>query len=285
MTAEHDVEHEDSAAHVTSAPVEVAPYNVAGARGPQLAEPLVEYLLRLGDDRLVLGHRLSEWCGHGPILEEDIAVANLALDLIGQANMFLGLAGELEGMGRDADTLAYFRDSTAFRNALLVELPRGDFGFTMMRQFLFDAWSVVQLDALAGCGHAELAAIAAKALKEDKYHLRHSSEWVVRLGDGTEESHRRVQEALDTLWRYTGELFERDAIDEAVTAHGVVVDPDAARARWEAIVHEVLGRATLEVRPVKLMASGGRRGRHTEHLGHMLAVMQSVARAHPGASW
>jgi ring-1,2-phenylacetyl-CoA epoxidase subunit PaaC len=282
---ELDETHEDSAAGETSAALDVAPYNVAGSRGPAFGDPLVEYLLRLGDDRLVLGHRLSEWCGHGPILEEDIAVANFALDLIGAANMFLGLAGQVEGKGRDADALAFFRDNTRFRNALLVELPRGDFGFTMLRQFLFDAFSVVQLDALASCGHAELAAIAAKSLKEDKYHLRHSSEWVVRLGDGTEESHRRVQDALNTLWRFTGELFERDAIDTAVEAHGVVFDHDAAKARWDAIVHDVLKRATLEVPPVKLMASGGRRGRHTEHLGHLLSVMQSVARAHPGATW
>ena len=280
-----DETHEDSAAHVTSAALDVAPYNVAGVRGPRFGDPLMEYLLRLGDDRLVLGHRLSEWCGHGPILEEDIAVANFALDLIGQASMFLGLAGTVEGTGRDADALAFFRDNTAFRNALLVELPRGDFGFTMVRQFLFDAYSVVQLDALAGCGHAELAAIAAKSLKEDKYHLRHSSEWVVRLGDGTEESHRRVQEALDTLWRYTGELFTRDGIDDAVEAHGIVLDHAALKARWDAIVHDVLQRATLEVTPPRAMASGGRRGRHTEHLGHLLAVMQSVARAHPGATW
>lgn len=284
-TPDTDETHVDSAADVTSEPLAVAPFNVAGTRGPRFGDPLVEYLLRLGDDRLVLGHRLSEWCGHGPILEEDIAVANFALDLIGQASMLLGLAGQVEGQGRDADALAFFRDATAFRNALLVELPRGDFGFTMVRQFLFDAYSVVQLDALAGCGHADVAAIAAKALKEDKYHLRHSSEWVVRLGDGTEESHRRVQGALDELWRYTGELFERDAIDAAVEAHGIVFDHDAAKARWEAIVHDVLARATLEVKPVKLMASGGRRGRHTEHLGHLLAVMQSVARAHPGATW
>lgn len=283
--ADHDEAHEDSAANVTSEPLNVAPFNVAGVRTPVITNPLAEYLLRLGDDRLMLGHRLSEWCGHGPILEEDIAVANFALDLIGQATMLLGLAGELEGKGRDADALAFFRDAVHFRNVLLVELPRGDFGFTMVRQFLFDAFSVVQLDALASCGHPPLAAIAAKALKEAKYHLRHSSEWVVRLGDGTAESHRRVQEALDALWRYTGELFERDAVDAAVAEQGVVFDHDAAKARWEAIVHDVLARATLEVKPVKLMASGGRRGRHTEHLGHLLSVMQSVARAHPGATW
>lgn len=280
-----DEVHEDSAADVTSAALDVAPYSVAGTRGPRFGDPLFEYALRLGDDRLVLGHRLSEWCGHGPILEEDIAVANLALDLVGQANMFLGLAGELEGAGRDADALAYFRDGTAYRNALLVELPRGDFGFTMMRQFLFDAFSVVQLDALATCGHAPIAAIAAKSLKEAKYHVRHSGEWVVRLGDGTEESHTRIARSLADLWRYTGELFERDVIDDAVEAHGIVFDHETARARWEAIVHDVLQRATLDVPPPPIMASGGRRGRHTEHIGHLLSVMQSVARAHPGATW
>jgi ring-1,2-phenylacetyl-CoA epoxidase subunit PaaC len=219
------------------------------------------------------------------VLEEDIALANIALDLIGAANMFLGLAGEVEGKGRDADALAFFREGVQYRNALLVELPRGDFGVTMVRQFLFDAYSVVQLDALAGCGHAELAAIAAKSLKEDKYHLRHSGEWVVRLGDGTEESHRRVQDALNELWRYTGELFEQDSIDEAVVAHGIQLDAGAMHARWEALVTEVLRRATLTIPDAAVMASGGRRGRHTEHLGHLLAEMQSVARAHPGATW
>lgn len=258
---------------------------VAGTRGPSLGEPLVEFAMRLGDDRLVLGHRMSEWCGHGPILEEDIAMANIALDLVGAANMFLGLAGELEGKGRDADALAYFRDGIRYRNALMVELPIGDFGFTMMRQFLFDAFSVVQLDALASCGHAEVAAIAAKSLKEDKYHLRHSSEWVVRLGDGTEESHMRAQDALDRLWRYTGELFERDSVIDGIAAHGITVDVDAMQARFMALVTDVLTRATLVPPEAAVMASGGRVGRHTEHLGHMLAEMQSVARAHPGASW
>lgn len=258
---------------------------VAGTRGPTMGEPLVEFVMRLGDDRLVLGHRMSEWCGHGPILEQDIAMANIALDLVGAANMFLGLAGELEGKGRDADALAFFREGVQYRNALLVELPIGDFGFTMMRQFLFDAFSVVQLDALASCGHAEIAAIAAKSLKEDKYHLRHSSEWVVRLGDGTEESHMRVQDSLDRLWRYTGELFERDAVIDGVAAHGITVNVDDMRARFMALVSDVLTRATLAPPEDAVMMSGGRVGRHTEHLGHLLSVMQSVARAHPGASW
>ncbi len=262
-----------------------AELNVAGTRGPSFGEPIVEYLLRLGDDRLILGHRLSEWCGHGPILEEDIALANIALDLVGASSMLLGLAGELEGKDRDADALAFFREGVQYRNALIVELPRGDFGFTIMRQFLFDAYSVVTLDALASCGHAGLAAIAAKSLKEDKYHLRHSSEWVVRLGDGTEESHNRVQASLNELWRYTGELFERDTIDEAVAAVGITLDRDALHAKWESIVNDVLQRATLTIPEKTVMASGGRRGRHTEHLGHLLSVMQSVARAHPGATW
>lgn len=259
--------------------------NVAGPRQLPLGEPIVEYLLRLGDDRLLLGHRMSEWTGHGPILEEDIATANIALDLIGQAAQFLRLAGELEGQGRDEDALAYWRDGTKFRNCLLVELPKGDFGDTMVRQFLFDAYSVLLLEALATSGHEGLAAIAAKALKEDKYHLRHSSEWVVRLGDGTDESHARVQASLDRLWKYTGELFLRDEVDEAVAALGVAVDHGALKSRWDALVDDVLKRATL-TRPADLpWQQGGRRGRHTEHIGHLLATMQSVARAHPGATW
>ncbi len=281
--SDHD---EDEA--VTSAPSATATAdipNVAGTRGPSLGAPLVEFVLRLGDDRLVLGHRMSEWCGHGPILEEDIAMANIALDLVGAANMFLGLAGELEGKGRDADALAYFRDGVRFRNALLTELPNGDFAFTMMRQFLFDAFSIVQLEALAACSHADIAAIAAKSLKEDRYHLRHSSEWVVRLGDGTEESHGRMQRALDGLWRYTGEFFEDDTVTKAVAEQGVGLDIGAMRARFIALVTDVLARATLSPPDDAVMASGGRVGRHTEHLGHLLTVMQSVARAHPGASW
>jgi ring-1,2-phenylacetyl-CoA epoxidase subunit PaaC len=259
--------------------------NVAAPRQAPMLAPLVEYLLRIGDDRLILGHRMSEWTGHGPILEEDIATANIALDLIGQAAQFLKLAGEVEGAGRDEDALAYFRDGVKFRNCLLVELPKGDFGDTMVRQFLFDAYSVLQLEALTKCGHETLAAIAAKALKEDKYHLRHSSEWVVRMGDGTEESHKRVQGSLDRLWKYTGELFASDDIDAAVAALGVSVDLAGINARWDAMVNDVLARATL-TRPVDgPMQTGGRRGRHTEHLGHLLATMQSVARAHPGATW
>jgi ring-1,2-phenylacetyl-CoA epoxidase subunit PaaC len=258
---------------------------VAGARRAPMAAPIVEFLLRLGDDRLVLGHRLSEWTGHGPILEEDIATANIALDLIGQAAQFLKLAGDTEGKGRTEDTLAYFRDGTKYRNCLLVEQPKGDFGDTMVRQFLFDVHSVLVLDALASCKHEGVAAIAAKALKEDKYHLRHSSEWVVRLGDGTAESHARVQASLDRFWRYTGELFDRDAIDEGVASEGIALDHAAIKSRWDAMVNDVLQRATLTRPADGPMQRGGRVGRHTEHLGHLLATMQSVARAHPGATW
>lgn len=261
-------------------------FNVAGQRAPAVENPLFEYLLRLGDDRLVLGHRVSEWCGHGPILEEDIALSNIALDLIGHATSLLHLAGEVEGKGRDEDALAYFRDPIHFRNTLMLELPRGDFGFTMVRQLFFDAYSVLLNDQLSRCGHADLAAIAAKCVKEDKYHLRHSSEWIVRLGDGTEESHARVQQSVHELWPFTGELFDRDEVDDAVASQGIAVDHGALQAQWESMVNDVLSRATLE-RPVAdvAMRRGGRRGRHTEFLGHMLSMMQSVARAHPGASW
>ena len=247
--------------------------------------PLFEFLLRMGDDRLVLGHRLSEWCGHGPILEEDIALSNIALDLIGQASALLHLAGEVEGKGRDEDALAYLREAVDFRNALLVELPKGDFAVTIVRQFLFDAWSVLHLDALSRCSHPTLAALAAKSLKEDKYHLRHSSDWVVKLGDGTDESRERAQRALNDLWRFTGELFATDTIDAAVSTAGIAVDMAAVKERWTGVVKSVLERATLTHPNEGAMASGGRRGRHTEHLGLLLAEMQIVARSHPGAKW
>ena len=245
---------------------------------------LFEYLLRLGDDRLVLGHRLSEWCGHGPVLEEDIALANVALDLIGQATHFLRLAGQVEGKGRDEDALAYLRDGIAYRNVKLVELPNGDFGRTIMRQFLFDVWSVLLLDGLRRAAHPELAGIAAKAHKEARYHVRHSGDWVLRLGDGTEESHRRAQTALDELWPYTGELFATDEVDRALAG---TVAPDAAALEpaWRHVVSDVVRRATLTLPVDGFMHSGGRQGRHTEHLGHLLDEMQVLARSHPGAKW
>jgi ring-1,2-phenylacetyl-CoA epoxidase subunit PaaC len=250
-----------------------------------VSRPLVEYLLRLGDDRLVLGHRLSEWCGHGPVLEEDIATANIALDLLGHATMWLRLAGQLEGEGRDEDALAYWRDEHEFRNLQLCELPNGDFGFTVLRQFLFDAWSLQLLDALTRSSHAEVAAIAGKALKETRYHIRHSSEWVVRLGDGTAESQRRMQAALDELWSWTGELSYEDQVDQSLRAEDVVPELASLRPPWEALTREVLTRATLAIPAGPARMTGGRFGRHTEHLGHMLAEMQIVARSHPGAKW
>jgi ring-1,2-phenylacetyl-CoA epoxidase subunit PaaC len=245
----------------------------------------VPYLLRLADDRLVLGHRLSEWCGHGPILEEDIALANIALDLVGEATMLLAHAGAVEGQGRTEDTLAYFRDDVEYRNALLCELPNGDFGRTIVRQFLYSVFAYFQMEALQRSASAELAGIAAKAVKEHRYHVRHAGEWVIRLGDGTEESHRRAQEALDDLWRYTGELFLADEVDAAAASDGTGVDPASLEPRWREQVDDVLSRATLTVPEVAYMQRGGRQGRHTEYLGPMLAEMQIVARSHPGATW
>lgn len=243
------------------------------------------YVVRLGDDRLVLGHRVSEWCGHGPILEEDIALANVALDLIGEATLLLKLAGQLEGAGRNEDALAYFRDVLDYRNALLVELPIGDFAFTIVRQLLFSVFSLLQMDALQRSTNAELAGIAAKAVKEARYHVRHAGQWVVTLGDGTDESHALAQQAVDDLWRYTGELFLADAIDREAVASGLGVDPSTLAEPWREQIEDVLRRATLTVPNVGYMQRGGREGRHTEHLGHMLAEMQIVARSYPGATW
>jgi ring-1,2-phenylacetyl-CoA epoxidase subunit PaaC len=250
-----------------------------------LTDNLFQYLLRLGDDRLVLGHRLSEWCGHGPILEEDIALANIALDLIGQATLYLKLAGETEGKGRSEDDLAYFRDAIDYRNVQLVEMPDGDYAMTMVRQFFFDVFSYHQLEQLQSSKHSEIAGIAAKGFKEVRYHVRHSSEWVVRMGDGTEESHDRAQKAVNHLWRFTGELFQADDVDRAMRDEGIGADLDAIKPKWNDIVTDVLNRATLVVPNDPPAMTGGRRGRHTEHLGHMLSEMQIVARSHPGAAW
>jgi ring-1,2-phenylacetyl-CoA epoxidase subunit PaaC len=250
-----------------------------------MTSSLFPYLLRLADDRLVLGHRMSEWCGHGPILEEDIALANIALDLIGEATLLLKLAGEVEGQGRSEDALAYFRDAIDYRNALMVELPKGDFGFTIVRQFLFSVFSLHQMRALATSTHAELAGIAAKAVKESRYHVRHSAQWVITLGDGTDESHARAQQALDELWRYTGELFLADDVDREVTAAGLGVDPSTVETAWRSDVEPVLAQATLTVPKAAYMQRGGRDGKHTEHLGHLLSEMQILARSHPDATW
>ena len=246
---------------------------------------LFNALLRLGDDRLVLGHRNSEWCGHGPILEEDIALANMALDLVGQANLLLQYAGTVEGAARDQDALAYFRDALEFRNALICELPKGDFGVTIVRQLFYGMYSVLQWDALSKSRDDTLAGIAAKSLKEARYHVRHAGEWVIRLGDGTAESHRRAQAAVDALWPYTGELFMQPADEAELVTAGITADVSAFEGPWTAQITDVLARATLTAPEGAWMQRGGRTGSHTEHLGHMLAEMQIVARSHPGAKW
>ena len=246
---------------------------------------LVQYTLALADDALVLGHRLSEWCGHAPVLEEDIALANIALDLIGQARPLFTYAGEVEGLGRDEDQLAYLRDAPAFRNLLLVEQPNGDFAATLVRQFLYSALMDPFWRAATGSTDATLAAVAGKAEKEVAYHLRHSAEWVIRLGDGTCESHTRAQEALDELWMYTGELFETGEADRALIEAGVAVDPERLRPEWNRTVDTVLAEATLRRPADGWMQTGGRRGRHSEHLGHILAELQFLQRGYPGAIW
>jgi ring-1,2-phenylacetyl-CoA epoxidase subunit PaaC len=244
-----------------------------------------EYVLRIGDDSLILGQRLGEWCGHGPILEEDIALTNISLDLIGQATSLLSYAGELEGKGRDADKLAFLRFDREYRNLLLVEQPNGDFGMTMMRQFLFDAFRKPYFELLQNSTDRHLAAIAEKSLKETKYHLKHSSEWVIRLGDGTEESHTRIQESLDGLWRYAEELFYADEVDADMQAKGIAPDMNAVRAEFDATVKAVFEEATLNIPANNWKFEGGRKGLHSEHLGFLLADMQYMQRAYPNMEW
>ena len=246
---------------------------------------LFEYLVRLGDDRLVLGHRLSEWCGHAPILEEDIALANIALDLVGEATLLLTVAAKAEHAGRDADALAYLRDAIDYRNVLLVELPNGDFAVTIARQFLFSAFAVLQAEGLQRSSHGDVAGIAAKMLKEARYHLRHSGEWMLKLGGGTDESHSRLQAAVDDLWRYTGELFITDEVEQRLVQAKIAVDASSLESPWREQVMDILSRSGMSVPEVKWMQRGGRAGRHTEHLGLMLAEMQVLQRQHPGAAW
>ena len=248
--------------------------------------PFFDWLCRMGDTTLILGHRMSEWCGHAPVLEEDIALANTALDLIGHTQMWLGLAGAVEGQGRDADTLAYRRDAMKFRNLKLVELPRGDMAVTVLRGFLFDAFHHDLLRALTASASPRVAEIAAKALKEVSYHLERSSDLAVRLGDGTDESHTRMQAALDHLWPYCGEMFAGDAVDDAMAEAGICPHPATFRDGWDATVNDVLQEATLARPEGKIdVHLGGKQGRHTEHLGYILADMQFLQRAYPDASW
>jgi ring-1,2-phenylacetyl-CoA epoxidase subunit PaaC len=254
--------------------------------GDKIASDLLfQWLLRRGDTALVLGHRVSEWCGHAPVLEEDIALANIALDLIGQARMWLTLAGEVEGKGRGENDLAYLRDTWDFRNFLLAEQPNGDFGRTLMRQFLIDAYQVPLLQALETSQDQRIAEIAAKAGKETAYHLDRSADLVIRLGDGTPESRRRMQDALDRLWPYTGELFTSDGVDAAMVQALLAPDPATLRTEWQETVDAILAEATLQPPASEFAHSGGLSGRHSEHLGHMLAQMQFLQRAYPGATW
>lgn len=246
---------------------------------------LSKYTLRIADDSLILGHRLSEWCGHGPILEEDIAMTNIALDLIGQATSLLEYAAENEGKGRSADDLAFLRYEKEYTNTLLVEQPNGDFGQTIVRQWLFDTFRMLFFDALTRSKDETLAAIAVKSLKETKYHYKHSSEWVIRLGDGTEESHNRVQKAINTLFRYADELFFMDETDQELSEAGIAVDLETIRPEWTRRINEVLAEATLAAPDNNWKMQGGRTGRHTEFLGYLLAEMQYMQRAYPGMEW
>jgi len=246
---------------------------------------LATYALRLGDDSLILGQRLSEWCGHAPALEVDLSLANVALDQIGQATHFLALAGELEGRGRDADALAFRRDVMDFTNCLLVEQPNGDFAQTIARQFLFSHYQELLFAALAASKHERFAAIAAKAVKEVKYHATLASDWVVRLGDGTEESKQHMIAGLDWMWRFADEMFAMDAVDAAALEAGVGIDKAALKPAWNQRIDLVLADATLERPASRRPVLGGRRGHHSEHLGHLLSELQFLQRAYPGATW
>ena len=250
-----------------------------------LETPLLRYTLRRADDALILGHRLSEWCGHAPTMEEDMALANMGLDLIGQARLLYAYAAEVEGAGRDEDAYAYLRDVRSYGNLLLVEQPNSDFARTMVRQFFYSAFIHPYWRALTRSTDATLSAIAAKAQKESAYHVRHSAEWVVRLGDGTEESHQRVSTAVDELWPFVGEMFEIDTLEQRLIDEGVIVDPESLRPTWEETVGRVLARATLIVPSGRRMQKGGRRGHHGEHLGHLLSELQYMQRAFRGAFW
>lgn len=248
-------------------------------------EALFNYLLRLGDSSLVLSHRLSEWCGHGPLLEEDIALTNIALDLIGRANSLLEYAAKVEGKGRTEDEIAYMRSERNFFNNLLSEQPNGDYGQTIARQYFIDAFEIHLYIALSKSKDETLAGIAAKSLKEIQYHLRHSSSWMLRLGDGTEESNRRLQSAVNELYRFTGSLFETDENDSVLIAEGIVPDLKTIQEQWQKDVDTMLGKSMLKKAENVWMQKGSLQGRHTEHLGFILAEMQSLHRAYPEAKW
>src|SRR6195952_2604721 len=252
----------------------------------QISEtPPVLYALRRADDALILGHRLSEWCGHAPMMEEDMALANMGLDLLGQSRELYSYAAKVEAAGNDEDKFAYLRDVRQYRNLLLLEQPNGDFAATMTRQFFYAVFADLYWRAMMNSRDATLAAIAAKSEKESAYHVRHSSEWMVRLGDGTDESHRRAQSAIDDLWAFTGEMFEVDDSERGLIDAGIGVDPASLRPQWLATISSVLDEATLTLPQSDWMQQGGRDGRHSEHLGHLLSELQSMQRTFPGATW
>lgn len=246
---------------------------------------LIDYAIAQGDDALIFGQRLSEWCYHAPFLEEDLAIANVALDIIGRAQMFYDYAVELEGNKRTPDDIAFLRDTREFRNLLILELPIGDFGFTIARQFIVDSFNVIYLEKMTASTDERLAAIAAKSIKESRYHLRRSQDWVLRLGDGTEESHQHIQKGFNELWGYTGELFTMTPAEQALLADGIVVDREQLRDEWMRNMQATLQQATLTLPDDEWQSTGGRDGVHTEHHGHLLAEMQFLQRAYPGLEW
>ena len=243
------------------------------------------YVLRLGDNALILGQRMTEWCGHSPLLEEDIAMANCALDHVGRARLLLSYAAELEGEGRSEDDLAFVRSDREFENFLLCELPIGDYAFTMARQYLLDTYHYYLFTELVSSSDETLSAIAQKAIKETTYHMDRSRDWVLRLGDGTEESHERMQVALEGMWNYTEELFERDSVDVQMIAEAIGPDPERLHSKWQADINATIKKATLRVPEKKWSLSGGRNGLHTEAMGHLLSEMQHLQRTYPGLSW
>lgn len=243
------------------------------------------FVLRLADDHLILGHRISEWCGHAPMLEEDLAMPNMALDLIGQARALYEHAGKLEGKGRSEDDLAYLRLERGYLNCLMVERENGDFAHTMLRQFLFAAFMEPYWQAMTGSSDPVLAAIAAKAAKEAAYHIRHAGEWVIRLGDGTEESAARMKNAVEALIPHVGELFEDDEVTAAVAKAGIAPEPSEIRQQWQQTVDKVFREALLDFPAGHFNRTGGRKGRHGEAMGHLLAELQYLQRAYPGATW
>jgi len=250
-----------------------------------MKQALIDYTLHLADNSLILGQRNSEWCGHGPVLEQDIAITNISLDLIGQARNFYQYAATLIGDGATEDSLAYLRKEREFKNCLLVEQPNGDWAQTILRQFFFSQYQYLLFEKLQNSKDEQLAAIAEKSLKEVTYHLRWSSEWVIRLGDGTEESHNRMLKAIDELWRYTGELFEASNYELRVATDGFGVDVSKLKDRWMNKVKEIFSEAILTVPEKIFMQTGGKEGKHTEHLGFILTELQFMQRAYPGAEW